>query len=147
MTLIPRDEFARLHIPTAHTTDFGHCVHDFTMLPCQVHQDCVNCNESVCIKGDKVRERNIRQAREEVSLLMKNAEAARTDGEAGADRWLVHQTLTFQRLDNLCNIFDDPAVPIGAVIQLSDVVPPSRLAQAALRRLESGASPETRRTA
>ena len=147
VTLIPRDEFARLHIPTAHTTDLGHCVHDFTMLPCQVHQDCVNCNESVCIKGDEVRERNIRLAREESRLLLEKAEAAHKDREAGADRWLAHQKLTFDRLDNLCRIFDDPSVPIGAVIQLSGVVPPSRLAQAAQRRLENGTADDTMRAA
>jgi hypothetical protein len=147
VTLIPRDEFARLHIPTAHTTDYGHCVHDFTMLPCQLHQDCVNCNESVCIKGDQVRERNIRQGREEARLLLDKAEAAQNDSEAGADRWLVHQKLTFERLDNLCRIFDDAAVPIGAVIQLNGVVPASRLAQAAQQRLEDGDAPDTRKAA
>jgi hypothetical protein len=147
VTLIPRDEFARLHIPTAHTTDYGHCVHDFTMLPCQVHQDCVNCNESVCIKGDEVRERNIRQAREEARLLLEKAEAAQDQSQAGADRWLVHQRLTFERLDNLCRILDDASVPIGAVIQLSGVVPPSRLEQAAQQRLGNGNATDSRRVA
>lgn len=147
VTLVPREQFALLHVPTAHTTDFGHCVHDFTMLPCQVHQDCVNCNESVCIKGDEVRERNIRLAREEARLLLEKAEAAQKDSEAGADRWLAHQKLTFERLDNLCGIFDDPNVPVGAVIQLSGIVPPSRLAQAAQQRLESSVSPAAMKAA
>lgn len=147
VTLIPRDEFARLHVPTAHTTDYGHCIHDFTMLPCQVHQDCVNCNESVCIKGDKVREQNIRQAREETRVLLEKAQLAYGDGEAGVDRWVAHQQLTFDRLENLCRIFDDPSVPAGAVIQLSGVVPPSRLAQAAQQRLENQSSNEPRKAA
>lgn len=34
VALIPRDQFARLKVPTAHTTEYGYCVHDFTMLPC-----------------------------------------------------------------------------------------------------------------
>lgn len=137
VTLVPRDEFARLHIPTAHTTDYGHCIHDFTMLPCQVHQDCVNCNESICIKGDETREQNIRKARDETRLLLARAEVAHADGEAGVDRWLAHQKLTYERLDNLCQILDDPRVPVGAVIQLSGVVPASRLALAAQQRIES----------
>ncbi len=37
--LIPRDEFARLKVPTAHTTDLGFCIHDFTMSPCQLHME------------------------------------------------------------------------------------------------------------
>ena len=36
--MIRRDEFARLVIPTAHTTDLGYCVHDYTSSPCQLHQ-------------------------------------------------------------------------------------------------------------
>jgi hypothetical protein len=38
--VIHRDEFARLKVPTAHTTEFGVCIHDYTMAPCQLHADC-----------------------------------------------------------------------------------------------------------
>jgi hypothetical protein len=34
--LIPREDFLRLKIPTAHTTEVGFCVHDYTMSPCQL---------------------------------------------------------------------------------------------------------------
>ena len=54
--MIPRDEFASLKIQTAHTTEFGYCIHDFSMLPCQIHGDCLNCDEQVCIKGDAYKE-------------------------------------------------------------------------------------------
>lgn len=139
--LIPRDEFARLRIPTAHTTEYGYCVHDFTMLPCQVHQDCINCNEQACIKGDEVREANIRRAREETRALLARAAEAEKDGDIGADIWVRHQQLTFNRLDNLCNIIDDPSFETGAVIMLSDITPASRLEQAAhTRTLLEGAA-------
>ena len=32
----------------AHVTEFGFCVHDYSMLPCQKHRDCLNCGEQVC---------------------------------------------------------------------------------------------------
>lgn len=134
VVLIPRDEFARLRIPTAHTTEYGYCVHDFTMLPCQVHQDCINCNEQACIKGDEVREANIRRARDETRALLARAAEAEQDGDVGADAWVRHQKLTLNRLDNLCNIIDDPSVKPGAVIMLSDITPASRLEQAAQSR-------------
>ncbi len=60
-SLITRDQFAELKILTAHTTDLGYCAHDFSMLPCQLHRDCSNCDEHFCIKGDHVRECAIRQ--------------------------------------------------------------------------------------
>lgn len=134
-TLIPRDEFARLKIPTAHSTEFGFCVHDFTMTPCQIHRDCINCDEQVCIKGDAVREHALRRHRDETRALLACAESGQSEGLAGADRWVQHQRLTLKRLDQLCEILDDPQVPDGALIQPSGVVPVSRIEQAKVRRL------------
>lgn len=133
--LIKRDEFARLKIQTAHTTDFGHCIHDFAMLPCQINQDCINCTEQLCIKGDRLAETNIRAARAETQQLLLEAKKAEADEWAGADRWVAHQSTTLARLNQLCEILDDPNVPNGAIIQLSRVVPASRLEQAAEQRL------------
>jgi len=121
VALVPRDQFARLRIATAHTTDYGYCVHDFTMLPCPKHQDCMNCDEQACIKGlDAAKESNIRATRTETQLLLDKANKAADDGECGADRWVVHQQLTLDRLNSLCSILDDPAVPAGAVIRLDE---------------------------
>jgi hypothetical protein len=134
LALIPRDEFARLKVPTAHTTDFGYCIHDFTMLPCQIHRDCMNCDEQVCIKGDEVREANIRMRRAETAALLEQARSATAQGYAGANRWVEHQERTLVRFDKLCEIIDDPNVPVGSVIQPSGIVPVSRLEQAAQQR-------------
>ncbi len=117
--LIPRDEFARLKVPTAHTTDFGYCIHDYTMSPCQLHMDCINCEEMVCLKGDQIKEARLKQRLEETRALFNKAQDAVTGGYAGSDRWLEHHTVTVERLSQLCSIIDDPNVPIGAVIQLS----------------------------
>lgn len=42
-----------LFYPALYVTEYGYCVHDFSMLPCQKHRDCLNCNEQVCVKGDE----------------------------------------------------------------------------------------------
>lgn len=117
--LISRDEFARLRVPTAHTTDFGFCIHDYTMSPCQLHRDCINCEDLVCVKGDVEKTRRLRQTLEEARDLMARAEQAVSNGYAGSDRWLEHHTATVDRLTQLCSIMNDPKVPDGAVIQLS----------------------------
>lgn len=129
-SLIDRDQFAELKILTAHSTDLGYCAHDFSMLPCQLHRDCSNCDEHFCIKGDSVRERAIRHRQETESLLQKALKALGEE-QFGANRWVEHQTLTLKRLNDLCAILDDPAVPIGAVIRPSGVVPASKLQQLA----------------
>jgi len=129
-----RGEFASLKVKTAHTTLYGYCIHDFTMLPCQVHEDCINCTEQICVKGDKAAEINIRSSQRETNALLAEAKSAVDDEWAGANRWVEHQSKTLSRLNELCAVLDDPNVPNGAIIQLSNVDPPSRLEQATNQR-------------
>ena len=118
-TLIPRDEFARLVVPTAHTTELGYCIHDYTMSPCQIHMDCINCTDLICIKGDVEKERRLRIQLDEAHSLMLQAEQASKEQYFGSDRWLDHHKNTVARLTELLTIMDDSKVPNGAVIQLS----------------------------
>jgi hypothetical protein len=132
--LITRDEFARLKVPTAHTTDFGYCIHDYVMSPCQMHRDCLNCGEQVCVKGEAEKERRVREAHAEATRLLAMAEQAAADGELGACEWAEHHGAQLARITALLDILDDPAVPPGAVIQLTPSDIPSRLEQAAQAR-------------
>lgn len=118
---ISRDEFARLKIPTAHTTDFGFCVHDYSMMPCDRHADCVNCNEHVCVKGDEGKNLMVKRRLQDAQELLVHAEVATLKGYYGADRWMEHHKKTVLRLTQLIEILDNPAVPVGSVIQLTDV--------------------------
>lgn len=118
-TLIPRDEFARLVVPTAHTTELGYCIHDYTMSPCQTHMDCINCRDLVCIKGDAEKELRLRIQLDEANILLLQAEQASKEQYYGSDRWLDHHKTTVERLSELLSIMDNPSVPIGAVIQLT----------------------------
>lgn len=118
-TPVSREEFLQLKFPTAHTTELGFCIHDWTMLPCDKHRDCINCTEHVCLKGDIKKTERIRQCLIDAEAQLMRAEQALGDSYAGADRWLEHHRLTVERLKNLVMILDDPNVPVGAVIQLS----------------------------
>ena len=138
-TLIPRNEFGQLNLTAAHTTDYGYCVHDYTLLPCQLHRDCLNCTEQVCVKGEPQKEANLRQLVTETRALLGQAESAHREGEAGANRWVEHQRMTLSHAEQLCQILDDPEVPVGTAIRLHGIVPASRLEQAlAQRRLSNG---------
>jgi hypothetical protein len=106
-------------VPTAHTTDLGFCIHDYTMSPCQLHMDCIHCEDLICVKGDKEKMQRLRQRLEEARELHTHALQAVGEGYAGSDRWLEHHHSTVERLTQLCSIMDDPTVPVGAVVQLS----------------------------
>lgn len=128
--LVMRAEFAKVKVPTAHATDFGYCGHDFTMLPCQAHQDCLNCDEHVCVKGDTEKERRLRLLVGEVNGLLATAEQAERDNLAGASRWVAHQRRTLERAEELLRMMDDPAIPHYAVIRVAVAVMPSQLVMA-----------------
>lgn len=132
---ITRDEFASLKILTAHTTDFGHCIHDFSMMPCQIHGDCINCNENLCVKGDADAEANLRKLHAETKFLLEKAKDAMIAGEYGANEWIKHQSMTLERTTQLISILDDPAVPNGAIVQISGVAPASWLAHAEEKKM------------
>ena len=132
--LIPRAKFAELGVQAAHTTEFGFCAHDFAMSPCQLHLDCANCNEQVCVKGDQYGEANARVMLEETGELLAEAKAASKDGAYGTSPWVHHQQVTFDRLSQLVVILDDHRVPQGAIIRLTHVKTASRLQQAAEAR-------------
>jgi hypothetical protein len=125
-TLIPRDEFARLVVPTAHTTELGYCIHDYTMSPCQTHLDCINCTDLICIKGDPEKELKLRTQLDEARELMLKAELATKEQYYGSDRWLDHHKVTVERLSELLSIIDNPNVPNGAAIQLSPSKSPTQ---------------------
>lgn len=137
-SLITRAEWKKLGAEAGHTTEFGYCLHDFSMLPCQLHLDCINCDEQVCVKGDQVREANIRRQLSETRSLLEAAEAAYGEGAAGSNRWIEHQRTTLARLESLCSLLDNPAIQVGAAIKLSGINPPSKLQQSADKLRVSG---------
>jgi len=117
--LIKRDDLFKLVVETAHTTDVGYCLHNFVASPCQLHLDCINCQEMVCIKGDKKAEENLRARLEESNTLLESAKAAMGDEYYGADRWYEHQIGVNQRYKELLGILENPQVLDGTVIQLA----------------------------
>jgi hypothetical protein len=141
--LVTRSEFSGLGLAAAHTTEFGWCAHDFAAEPCQMHRDCVNCEEQECIKGDAHKESNLRKRKSETEYLLQQARAALNDDEYGADAWVKHQVRTLERIDALLRILEDPAVPTGARIRLdlanapvitTNNVHPARLVKASGRK-------------
>lgn len=114
-----QQEFNGLAAPTAHVTEFGFCVHDFVMSPCQRFRDCLNCTEQVCIKGDQRLER-LKHRLEQVSNLCKRASIEIANGTAGADRWYDIHAKTETRLRQLIAILEEPSVPDGTIVRLHD---------------------------
>lgn len=104
----------------AHVTIYGFCVHDFSMIPCQKHRDCLNCTEQVCVKGDDEKLARLKAVRDRTQVQLDKASVASEDGVYGADRWTQHQIATLERVDQLITILESADTPIGAVVRLSN---------------------------
>ena len=116
---VSRDEYAAMAVPTAHTTLYGFCIHDFASAPCEMFRNCLDCREHVCIKGINGKTGRVAAALEQASAQLRTAQAAAAEGVYGAADWVATHLATVERLEQLLNILRDPAIEDGAVIQLS----------------------------
>jgi len=135
--VITRDEFARLLVRTAHPTEFGVCFHDYSMLPCQLHRDCMSCTEHVCMKGDTERTDRIKLLKQDTETLLIKAKKAEAEDYFGANRWVEHHTMSLEILNHTCTILDNPDIPNGSFIQLANISTTSPIELAERRRDEN----------
>ena len=112
-------EFNTLEHAAVHVTEYGYCVHDYTIGPCEKFRDCINCNEQVCIKGedteilDRIKKRLVT-----LEQMLCIADEAVESGEMGADRWYQYHKKTVTRLRELVAILENPGIENGAQIKL-----------------------------
>lgn len=111
-------EFNTLEKGAVHVTEFGVCVHDFTMTPCDKYRDCLNCSEQVCIKGNSDKFTRIKRRFEEVKSQFESAEKGMQEGHSGADKWYEYHKNTLEHLRQLIFILENPDIENGAQIKL-----------------------------
>jgi len=111
-------EFNTMEKGAVHVTEFGVCVHDFTMSPCEKYRDCLNCSEQVCIKGETEKLARIIKRLKQVEQQYQASKQAMDDGLAGADRWYEYHKNTMVRLKELIAILESKDVENGAQIKL-----------------------------
>jgi hypothetical protein len=128
-TPMSQDEFEGMLVPTAHVTEYGFCIHDFVMSPCQRFRDCINCVEQVCIKGDH-RVSRLKERLTAVDQLIGRAAEAISESSSGGDRWLDIQVRTKERLLGLLEILTDERVPSGSLVRLRSDATRSRVGSA-----------------
>ncbi|WP_332405304.1 integrase [Vibrio metschnikovii] len=110
--------FNTLEHAAVHVTEFGFCVHDYTLSPCEKFRDCVNCTEQVCIKGNEENLQRIKDRLSKSEDLLLRAKQAMVDDYFGSDRWYQYHDKTVNRLRELVNILEDSKVEIGSQIKL-----------------------------
>jgi hypothetical protein len=115
---VTTQEFNSLELGAVHVTEYGYCVHDYTMSPCERYRDCVNCTEQVCVKGSSEKLERIKQRLVKSERIYALAKKGIEEGSAGADRWYQYHEKTVVRLRELVAILENPAIEDGAQIKL-----------------------------
>lgn len=119
---LTRESYLSIGHSAVHTTEFGYCVHDYTISPCEKFRDCINCSEQICIKGcsgslDRLKNRllDTEQLIEKVTN-----EADNQDQDLGRDRWLTFHLKTKERLKELIGILENKDIPDNSFIRLTN---------------------------
>ncbi len=116
---VDRRDFLDAQIGSALVTDSGICVHDYSLLPCQSHGDCLGCSENVFVKGDAKHRAKIEKRLAMAEKQLQDALWATGEEYYGADRWVATHERGIARMRQMLSIHDDPTIPDGTIINLA----------------------------
>lgn len=120
LPLANRAEFMKTQVATAHVTEIGLCVHDWSLVPCAVHGDCAGCVEHIVEKGNAKQKVEAERQLEEVGTLLAKAEAEDAEGTYGASRWVSAHRRRRDDLLAVVAVHANPATPDGTMVHLGD---------------------------
>lgn len=118
-TLPPADRSAFLasQIATAHTTDIGMCVNDWSLAPCHHHGSCADCCDHLVVKGDTAQRERAETLLAETEHVLVKARQEMADESYGASNWVAHQERMLAGVRSILAVHDDPSVPDGTLVQ------------------------------
>ncbi|MGX9982573.1 hypothetical protein [Methylobacterium fujisawaense] len=116
--LPPQDQarFREVQIATAHVTELGMCLHDWSLLPCAKHGDCAGCGEHVVVKGCAAQRDAAERMLAETKALMEDAAGEAADGTYGAARWEAAHRRTVTGLEAIVAVHRDADIPDGTLV-------------------------------
>lgn len=119
---LTKETYLSIGHSAVHTTEFGYCVHDYTISPCEKFRDCINCSEQICIKGcsDSLDRLKTRLLDTEQLIEKVTSEADNQDQDLGRDRWLTFHLKTKERLQELIAILENKDIPDNSFIRLTN---------------------------
>ncbi len=88
---IEKKTFLETFVNVAHFTDYGVCLHDYSLDPCQYHLNCVSgCGEFARTKGDQEERKKLRELRVFTARELELAKKAVVEDQFNADAWVKH---------------------------------------------------------
>lgn len=118
---VNQEDFLTAQIGSAHVTDYGICIHDYSLLPCQSLGDCLGCSENIFVKGDKKHYQKIEKHLELAEIQIDQSRQAEMEGAYGADRWTQDHQRKIKVMRTILEIHQNDSTPDGAIINLEAV--------------------------
>ncbi|MGK4858125.1 DNA-binding protein [Salmonella enterica] len=95
-------DFDNLYQGAIHLTEFGYCVHNYLVQPCnKINQFVERDNEALDMKSTE--RMRLESIREKVTQLKNITQLAFENGDYGADKWLQHHEKNLERINKLLN--------------------------------------------
>ncbi|MDA9504070.1 hypothetical protein XI09_04685 [Bradyrhizobium sp. CCBAU 11386] len=113
-----REDFLKARFATAHTTDIGMCVSDWSLAPCASHGACAaGCGDHMLVKGNQKHLQRAEQLLAEHEAMLDQATQAMAEGELDAGPWVEHNGKMVDGLRKAIAVHKDPTIADGTVVQ------------------------------
>jgi hypothetical protein len=113
-----REEFVKARINTAHMTDIGACIQDWSLAPCPKHGSCAGCGDHLVIKGNPVHKARAERLLAEHEAMLAQAKAEMDEGTYGASDWVKHNEKMIAGLKKTVAVHENREIPVGTVVQV-----------------------------
>lgn len=114
------EEFNAFYTGPVQVSEYGFCLHEYSLSPCIKYNNCINCNEHICVKGDQEKEERIVSLFKQIEVNLKQAERDLENGLFGVDKWYKNHQKNYDKLSQLINILQDKTIEDGSVIRLNN---------------------------
>jgi hypothetical protein len=118
-----REAFLTSQIQTAHTTAYGMCMNDWSLLPCGKHGKCLDCGELLVEKGNSDQKQETERLHAESSRLLRFAEDEEAEGTFGANNFVNHHRRMIAGAAKALAVHADVVMPDGTLVHLNPGAP------------------------
>jgi hypothetical protein len=115
---VDRDDFLKARFSTAHTTEIGMCVSDWSLAPCASHGACAGCQDHLVVKGDVKQKAAAERLLAEHEFMLGQAKQEASEGNVGASNWVVHNEKMVDSLKKTLAVHADHQTADGTVVQI-----------------------------
>jgi hypothetical protein len=115
---VDREDFLKSRLSTAHLTEIGMCIQDWSLAPCPNHGACAGCGDHLVIKGDPKRKDAAKKLLEAHEHMLADAQAEASDGTFGASNWVEHNSKLVDGLRRIVAVHEDNTIPDGRPVQV-----------------------------